>query len=46
MEAKQSAIRRVSAMITAPIAPTDRSSHMNQNRSWPGVPNRYSTSCD
>src|SRR3954471_19592626 len=28
---------------TAPLAPRTRSSHMNQNRSWPGVPNRYST---
>ena len=27
----------------APIAPRTRSSHMNQNRRWPGVPNRYST---
>ena len=24
-------------------APADSSCHMNQNRSWPGVPNRYST---
>src|SRR5690349_20074676 len=23
------------------MAPRTRSSHMNQNRSWPGVPNRY-----
>src|ERR671933_1642301 len=23
------------------MAPRHRSSHMNQNRSWPGVPNRY-----
>src|ERR1700727_1533150 len=28
-------------MTTAPIAPLMRSSHMNQNRCWPGVPNRY-----
>src|SRR6476469_321179 len=40
---KQSANRRVSASTTAPTAPRDSSSHMNQNRSWPGVPNRYST---
>ena len=25
------------------MAPRTRSSHMNQNRRWPGVPNRYST---
>src|SRR5665647_153406 len=24
------------------MAPRTRSSHMNRNRSWPGVPNRYS----
>src|SRR4029453_2975206 len=28
-------------MTTAPIAPRTSSSHMNQNRVWPGVPNRY-----
>src|SRR5690606_32696202 len=28
---------------TAPSAPSARSFHMNQNRCWPGVPNRYST---
>jgi hypothetical protein len=38
---KQSSRRRVSAMTTAPNAPSESSSHMNQNRSWPGVPNRY-----
>src|SRR5215475_3762895 len=27
----------------APIAPSDSSSHTNRKRSWPGVPNRYST---
>src|SRR5215472_8619034 len=31
----------VSASTTAPRAPYASSSHMNQNRSWPGVPNRY-----
>src|SRR5829696_6035632 len=39
--AKQSANRRVSTRTTAPIAPRTRSSHMNQKRCWPGVPNRY-----
>src|SRR5699024_714290 len=34
---------RVSTSTTAPIAPTARSSHMNQNRCWPGVPNTYNT---
>src|SRR6266540_302527 len=29
-------------MTTAPIAPRTSSSHMNQKRVWPGVPNRYS----
>src|SRR6185437_1710010 len=29
---------------TAPSAPSQRSSHMNANRSCPGVPNRYMTS--
>src|SRR5690606_14159976 len=29
--------------MTAPIAPRDSSFHMKWNRSWPGVPNRYST---
>jgi hypothetical protein len=28
----------------APMAPRTRSSHMNQNRFWPGEPNRYRTS--
>src|SRR4051794_16811127 len=41
MAAKQSASRRVSTMTTAPIAPRTSSSHMNQKRVWPGVPNRY-----
>src|SRR6185312_526347 len=41
--AKQSCKRRQSTRITAPIAPRTRSSHMNQNRRCPGVPNRYST---
>src|SRR3954470_23610747 len=39
--AKQSASRRVSTRTTAPMAPRTSSSHMNQNRVWPGVPNRY-----
>src|SRR6266487_1822789 len=39
--AKQSVSRRVSTSTTAPIAPRTRSSHMNQKRSCPGVPNRY-----
>src|SRR6476659_8095456 len=30
-------------MTMAPMAPRHRSSHMNQKRRWPGVPNRYST---
>jgi hypothetical protein len=38
--ANESASRRVSASTTAPIAPRTRSSHMNQNRCCPGVPNR------
>src|SRR5437588_4253606 len=41
MAANASASRRVSTSTTAPIAPRTRSSHMNQNRCWPGVPNRY-----
>src|SRR3954452_10969574 len=41
---KHESSRRVSASTTAPSAPPASSSHMNQNRSWPGVPNRYSTS--
>src|SRR6266508_131919 len=41
MAAKQSASRLVSTRTTAPIAPRTSSSHMNQNRVWPGVPNRY-----
>src|SRR5690606_18496224 len=39
--ANESASLRVSASTTAPIAPRTRSSHMNQKRSCPGVPNRY-----
>src|SRR5690606_35408722 len=38
---KLSVIRRVSTSTTAPIAPRLSSSHMNQNRVCPGVPNRY-----
>src|SRR6266702_578033 len=41
MAPKESANRLVSARTTAPIAPRTRSSHMNQNRCCPGVPNRY-----
>src|SRR6266550_5924959 len=44
MAGNESARRRVSTSTTAPIAPWIRSSHMNQNRCCPGVPNRYSTS--
>jgi hypothetical protein len=40
-DGKQSSRRRVSASTTAPNAPSDSSFHMNQNRSWPGVPKRY-----
>src|SRR6185312_10544126 len=29
-------------MTSAPSAPLTRSFHMNANRSWPGVPNKYS----
>src|SRR5262245_44785096 len=43
--AKQSWTRRRSTMTTAPTAPLVRSSHMNQKRDCPGVPNRYSMSC-
>src|SRR5437764_15393422 len=38
---KLSVTRRVSTSTTAPSAPRISSSHMNQNRVWPGVPNRY-----
>ena len=38
--AKLSCRRRQSTRTIAPIAPRTRSSHMNQNRRWPGVPNR------
>src|SRR5829696_6816472 len=31
--------------MTAPTAPLASSSHMNQKRDWPGVPNRYRISC-
>src|SRR3954453_21718467 len=41
MGAEQWASRRVSTRTTAPIAPRTSSSHMNQKRVWPGVPNRY-----
>src|SRR6266566_4489683 len=41
MAGNESASRRVSTSTTAPIAPWIRSSHMNQNRCCPGVPNRY-----
>src|ERR1041384_5840130 len=41
MGTKASSIRRVSTMTTAPMAPRTRSSHMNQNRCCPGVPNRF-----
>src|ERR671917_928047 len=45
MAAKQSSMRRRSTRITAPTAPLASSSHMNQKRDWPGVPNRYRMSC-
>src|SRR5437588_9868755 len=38
---KQLSSRRVSASTIAPSAPLASSSHMNPNRSWPGVPNKY-----
>src|SRR5215218_8538317 len=41
MAGKQSSMRRRSTRTTAPTAPLASSSHMNQNRDWPGVPNRY-----
>src|SRR6266498_2699594 len=41
MGAKLSVTRRVSTSTTAPSAPRISSSHMNQNRVCPGVPNRY-----
>src|SRR6266567_495979 len=46
MGPKESANRRVSASTTAPIAPRTRSSHMNQKRCCPGVPNRYRISSE
>src|SRR5215211_759206 len=42
---KQWSTRRRSTRTTAPTAPLASSSHMNQNRDWPGVPNRYRISC-
>src|SRR5699024_7212150 len=39
--ANESSSLRVSANTTEPIAPRTRSSHMNQKRCCPGVPNRY-----
>src|SRR5919206_276810 len=45
MAAKQSSTRRRSTRTTAPTAPRASSSHMNQKRAWPGVPNRYRISC-
>src|SRR4029453_14715886 len=41
MAGKQSSTRRRSTRTTAPTAPLASSSHMNQNRDWPGGPNRY-----
>jgi len=34
------AVLQAPTRLIAPIAPRTRSSHMNQNRRWPGVPNR------
>src|SRR5215217_3852903 len=45
MAGKQSSMRRRSTRTTAPTAPLASSSHMNQKRDWPGVPNRYRISC-
>src|ERR687896_1128097 len=45
MAGKQSSPRRRSTSTTAPTAPLASSSHMNQKRDWPGVPNRYRISC-
>src|SRR3954452_13537801 len=42
MDGKLSSMRRVATRMTAPSAPSTRSSHRKENRSWPGVPNRYS----
>src|SRR3954469_7340819 len=36
-------MRRVSTSTITPSAPMQSWSHMNQNRSWPGIPNRKST---
>src|SRR5487761_919443 len=33
--------RRVSTSTTAALAPRHKSSHIGQNRGWPGVPNKY-----
>src|SRR5512138_1939641 len=44
MPGKLSVMRRGSTSTTAPSAPRQMSSHMNPNRSCPGVPNRYMTS--
>src|SRR3954452_23595546 len=44
MTSKLTSRRRVSTRTTAPSAPSNRPFHRNQKRSWPGVPNRYSTS--
>src|SRR5437868_7527305 len=42
MDAKLVDNLRVSTSTIAPTAPKAIWSHMNQNRSWPGVPNKYS----
>src|SRR6185312_16290153 len=43
MATKQSASRAVSTSTSPPSAPSARSFHMKPKRSWPGVPNMYST---
>src|SRR5215207_2534815 len=45
MAGRQSSTRRRSTSTTAPTAPRASSSHMNQKRDWPGVPNKYRISC-
>ena len=45
MAYQESARRRVSTRTTAPSVPANSRSHRNQNRSWPGAPNRYRTLC-
>lgn len=40
---KEASIRRLSTRTSAPSAPYAMSSQSARNRSWPGVPNRYST---